>query len=93
MIVIAIGYGVCQGRPHRSKIYEQVAVDKGQKTEWFVKGVEAALLAPTAINQQRFQFVLKEDQKVDLLDLGGPFSKVDKGIVRYHFDVGAGLLQ
>lgn len=50
---------------------------------------EMALLAPTAINQQRFEISLQEDGGVIFGDKGGPFSKVDLGIVKYHFEVGA----
>lgn len=53
-------------------------------------GVECALLAPTAINQQKFVFCLHEDGTVSAKDGKGPFSKVDLGIVKYHFELGAG---
>lgn len=46
-------------------------------------------LAPTAINQQKFEIALKEDGTVEVIDKGGIFSKVDKGIVTYQFEVGA----
>jgi hypothetical protein len=48
-----------------------------------------ALLAPTAINQQKFQIRLNEDDTVDFIDKGGPFSKVDIGIVMRHFEIGS----
>ncbi|MBP5225327.1 MAG: nitroreductase [Lachnospiraceae bacterium] len=86
VIVIAIGYGADQGRPHRSKTYDQVVTGDGPKPEDFDLGVELALLAPTAINQQRFEFRLSPDGSVDILDRKGPFSSVDLGIVKYHFD-------
>lgn len=89
VISIAVGYGKDQGRPHKSKTAEQVIEAKGDKPEWFNKGVEMALLAPTAINQQKFKIRLNEDGTVDIVDKGGPFSKVDKGIVRRHFEIGA----
>ncbi len=88
VIVIAIGYGANQGVKRRTKTYEDVVDTPEGKPEWFKKGVELALLAPTAINQQKFRFRLQEDGSVAMEDLGGPFSKVDQGIVRYHFDVG-----
>lgn len=53
-IVIAIGYGKTQGVPHKSKTPLEVADMSGDVPEWFKKGVEAALLAPTAVNQQKF---------------------------------------
>ena len=52
-----------------------------------------ALLAPTAINQQKFMIRLNEDDSVDFIDRKGPFSKVNLGIVRYHFEIGAGRNQ
>lgn len=86
-IVIAIGYGVNGGRVRKSKTAEDV-VEGGMagKPEWFARGVEAALLAPTAINQQKFRIALKEDGTADISDLGGVLSKIDKGIVTYNFE-------
>ena len=86
VIVIAIGYGADQGRPHRSKNASQVVTLEGPKPENFDRGVELALLAPTAINQQRFEIRVSRDGSVDILDKKGPFSTVDLGIVKYHFD-------
>ena len=34
--------------------------------------------------------VLKEDGKVEIQTGYGPFVKTDKGIVKYHFEIGAG---
>lgn len=86
-IAIAVGYGESQGVPHKSKTPEQVSSAEGDAPEWFRKGVELALLAPTAINQQKFEIHLSADGNVTFSDLKGPFSKVDIGIVKYHFDV------
>lgn len=93
-IVIAIGYGVTPGKARKTKSAEQVV--KGgmeDKPEWFVNGVKAALAAPTAINQQRFELVLTEDRDVKVIDKGGVLSKIDQGIVRYNFEVGSRLLE
>ena len=87
VISIAIGYGENPGRVRKSKTAEQVSEVKGDCPEWFKKGVEMALLAPTAINQQKFSIVLNEDGTVDFVDKGGPYSKVDLGIVKYTFEV------
>lgn len=89
VIVIAIGYGAHQGKPRRSKTPGQVSAASGKRPAWFDFGVEMALLAPTAINQQSFEIRLNEDGSVDFSDRGGPFSKVDLGIVKYNFTVGA----
>ena len=89
VISIAVGYGADHGKPHKSKTPEQVIIANGDRPYWFNMGVEMALLAPTAINQQKFQIRLNEDKSVDFVDKGGPFSKVDLGIVRRHFEIGA----
>lgn len=88
--VIALGYGADEGRPHKSKPMASLCrVDAKMVPVWFSHGMEAALLAPTAINQQHFLFTLTGTQ-VSAKSTGGPFSNVDLGIVKYHFEVGAG---
>ena len=52
-----------------------------------------ALLAPTAINQQKFAINLGADEAVEFVDKGGVLSQVDIGIVKYHFEVGSGRKQ
>ena len=89
VISIAVGYGKHKGKPHKSKSPEQVIEAKGDRPYWFNKGVDMALLAPTAINQQKFVIRLNEDESVDFVDKGGIFSQVDLGIVRCHFEIGA----
>ena len=89
VISIAVGYGKDKGKPHKSKSPEQVIEAKGDRPYWFNKGVDMALLAPTAINQQKFVIRLNEDESVDFVDKGGIFSQVDLGIVRCHFEIGA----
>lgn len=51
--------------------------------------MEAVLLAPTARNQQRFFFQQSGDA-VSVRSTGGSYSKIDLGIVKYHFELGAG---
>lgn len=87
-IVIAIGYGKTQGVPHKSKAPSEVA-DMGNVPEWFKKGVEAALLAPTAVNQQKFFFAIA-DGKVSAKAGRGFYSRIDLGIAKCHFELGAG---
>ena len=57
---------------------------------WFRAGVEAALLAPTAINQQKFRFELVGEREVRAVQTGGFCRGLDLGIVKYHFECGAG---
>lgn len=86
-VVIAVGYGSVQGVPHKSKSSAEVSNAEGSP-DWFKKGVEAALLAPTAMNQQKFKFELK-DGKVLAKPGVAFYSKIDLGIAKYHFEVGA----
>ena len=89
MMVIAIGYGAEAGSPHKTKSIEQLSSVLGDMPDWFRRGMEAAQLAPTAMNQQRFRFEL-EDDRVTAVALPGPYVKTDLGIAKYHFEIGAG---
>ena len=92
VIIIAIGYGVNNGHERKGKKYNDVTkVSEETAPEWYKKGIEYALLAPTAINQQKFRFDLKEDNKVSARVYGmGICTRIDLGIAKYHFEVGAG---
>ena len=71
--------------------WQLTVYDDTRKTpEWFGRGLKAALLAPTAMNQQRFRFTLLPDDTVRAESRGGSYSHVDLGIVKYHFQLGAG---
>lgn len=89
-LIIAIGYGTNEGVPHKSK--SRKAVINGEPTKlpvWFIKGIDAALLAPTAMNQQKFVFSLKDNTVTAKAKIGF-YSKIDLGIAKYHFELGAG---
>lgn len=88
-VVISLGYGKTQGVKHKSKSISEVTKVNGQMPEWFQKGAEAALLAPTAMNQQKFLFTL-DGHRVSAKAGVGFYSKIDLGIARYHFEIGAG---
>lgn len=88
-VVVALGYGETQGIPHKSKSMDQVIKTEGQIPDWFKSGVEAALLAPTAMNQQKFLFTRKGNQVSAKAGIGF-YTKVDLGIAKYHFEIGAG---
>lgn len=88
--VLALGYGKTQGVQHKSKAIEDVCKTEKGMPEWFEKGMKSALLAPTATNQQKFLFTLDQNH-VSVRATGGFYSKVDLGIVKYHFEVGAGI--
>ena len=94
--MIALGYGDDPGRNMKRKTVEQVSNASDITPAWFKKGVEAALLAPTAVNQQKFSFeyvgmknnrhIVKASKGFSLIG----YTKMDLGIVKYHFEIGAG---
>jgi len=93
--VIALGYGRDQGVQHPlrpvEKFYEVEAAGT-QVPGWFLAGVEAALFAPTAVNQQKFKFIFHSDASVEaraLLSLMG-YTHIDLGIAKCHFELAAG---
>ena len=88
--LISIGHGATQGVSHKIKRPDQVSNLKPDSPDWFRRGVAAALLAPTAINQQKFYFQLMPDGTVSSRAKWGPYSRIDLGIVRYHFEAAAG---
>ena len=92
--VIALGYGVDGGKQHPLKPIEKFYEADGEIPEWFKTGMEAALLAPTAVNQQKFKFILLDGNKVKAETTfsltGKSYLYYDLGIVKCHFEIGAG---
>lgn len=98
--MIALGYGESQGVSHKIKTMEQMSNATSNSPSWFRKGVEAALLAPTAINQQKFSFFLQDQEgtkagcKPKVLAKRGfsmvGYTKMDLGIAKLHFEIGTG---
>lgn len=90
--VVSLGYGANQGVQHKNKPFENFSEASGTMPEWFRQGVEAAILAPTAVNQQKFMFILRDGNRVEAkakFSLIG-YAQLDLGIAKYHFEVGAG---
>ena len=84
--IIVVGYGETAGKRHKQKDVEAVSSYEGETPDWFVAGVNAALLAPTAFGKQNF-LISGKGQKVALkCDTCGE----DLGLVKYHFELGAG---
>ena len=90
VILISLGYGKTQGSERKSKPISEVSNISEDSPDWFRWGVEAALLAPTATNQQKFSFFLKDGSVSTKTGLIGACLKVDLGIVKCHFELGAG---
>lgn len=96
--VISIGYGETQGISHKIKSPKDVSNASDITPRWFNEGVKAALLAPTAANQQKFYFEYVgfdgEGKKPKVLAKKGTslvgYTLMDLGIAKYHFEIGAG---
>lgn len=88
LILISLGYGDTQGVAHKSKSIDKLC-RADEDTKWFKEGMEAVSLAPTAMNQQKFLFELKNGV-VTAKSLGGFYSKIDLGIAKYHFEAVTG---
>ena len=52
-------------------------------------GVDAALQAPTALNQQKF-IISMEGEDAKIVSKGGAMTKLDLGIVKYNFEAASG---
>ena len=93
---IALGYGETQGVSHKIKTVEQVSNSSDVTPSWLRKGVEAALLASTSVNQQKFSFEYvgmknghhQVHAKKGFAIIG--YTQMDLGIAKYHFEIGAG---
>lgn len=88
--LISLGYGVTQGVPHKNKPLQEVCNYSSDMPDWFLNGIKAALLAPTAMNQQKFFFELCSDHKVHASCGKGFYTKLDLGIAKCHFEIGSG---
>lgn len=95
---IALGYGQTQGSCHKIKSQSDVSNASDLTPAWFRAGIDAALLAPTAVNQQKFYIEylgMKDGGNVHKVSLRKSFSMIgfaqmDLGIVKLHFEIGAG---
>ncbi len=88
--LISLGYGETQGVEHTNKALDKVSNLSAASPDWFRAGVQAALLAPTAMNQQKFFFALGADESVKLSCGSGFYTKLDLGIVKYYFEAISG---
>ena len=94
---IALGYGQTQGVQHKSKPIDEISNAGDSTPEWFLRGVQAAQLAPTAVNQQKFFIEYLGDNGTGLPKVGFRkgvsvfgYTKMDMGIAKLHFEIGAG---
>ena len=90
VVVVALGYGAGSGVPHRSKPMGKLVRCDGPMPDWFRRGAEYALLAPTAMNQQKFRLEKTGERTVRASAGLGPYAALDLGIVKYQFEQAAG---
>lgn len=88
-IIISFGYGESSGVAHKSKDQASLAVVKPDDPDWYKVGVKAALLAPTAMNQQKFK-IERDGERARIIASGGMYTKMDLGIVKYNFEAASG---
>ena len=86
---IALGYGTTQGVQHKSKRPEQIDPKVAEAPDWYRRGIDAALLAPTALNQQKFRFSWLGDKRVRARKGFGFFTRMDLGIAQCHLELAA----
>lgn len=104
-IVIAVGLGKTQGSTRKTKpLSELCTAESGSMASgagegagaralpsWFATAMEAAQLAPTAMNAQNFHITLRADGKTVAVRATkeGTWSAIDLGIVRRNFEEAA----
>ena len=88
--VISIGYGVTAGTRRKCKPMSRLcSVPEEDMPAWFRNGVLGAMMAPTAVNQQKFSISLEDGEAV--IKAGrGPMVQIDLGIVKYNFEAASG---
>lgn len=90
-LIIAVGHGKTQGFTRKTKGVEALSsVECAKAPAWFAAAMEAAQLAPTAMNNQNFKITLLSDGKTVRIDAPqSGLNVIDEGIVRCNFEIAA----
>lgn len=90
-LIIAVGHGKTQGFSRKTKSVEALSsVECAKAPAWFAAAMEAAQLAPTAMNNQDFKITLLSDAKTVRIDAPqSGLNVIDEGIVRCNFEIAA----
>ena len=94
-LVVAVGHGVDNGHERKTKTMDELSsyLGEGNPPAWFATAMEAAQLAPTAVNAQSFAITLLADGKTVRTEAQTKaWRQLDLGIVRYNFEVAANEL-
>ena len=92
--VIAIGYAEDKGVLHKQRSPETLAPDYPSAPLWYRRGIDAALLAPSAVNQQKYRFALiGGDGPLPVVHIRRGrslvgYTRMDMGIAKLHFEMG-----
>lgn len=89
--LISLGYGRNRGVKHKNKELSAVCNFSNDMSDELKLGMQAALLAPTAMNQQKFYFEKQSDGSIKAKCGSGFYTKLDLGIVKYHFEAASGI--
>ena len=94
---IALGFGQTQGTERKHRPVSEISNSTSLTPNWFNLGVEAARLAPTAVNQQKFYIELLGSSEGPMPRVSAKtrfslfgYTKLDLGIIKLHFEIGAG---
>lgn len=92
-ILIAVGHGKTQGRSRKTKSIAELSRVEGERPApaWFSCAMEAAQLAPTAMNEQNFLVTLRADGRTVSIEptKRGGWNRIDAGIARRNFEEAA----
>lgn len=89
-ILVSFGYGVTQGRQHWNRPVNELCEVTAPVPDWFVRGMEGALLAPTARNQQKFLITYDGTSLRAKATSRMFYASIDLGIVKYCFELASG---
>lgn len=89
MGVSAVGTSDQNGVPHKMRTIIELSPDADRAPEWFREGVKGAILAPSAVNQQKYRFYWNNGKPEATKGMGF-YTDMDLGIAKYHFNQAAG---
>ncbi|WP_040468658.1 nitroreductase family protein [Limosilactobacillus gastricus] len=88
--LLAFGYGQTNGKGHQTKTISQVSdYQPNRFPEWYLVGLNASLLAPTAFNKQHF-YVDYNNGNPQIHVKTGPYAELEAGILSCFFEKSSG---
>lgn len=88
--LLVFGHGQTNGKGHQTKTISQVSdYQPNRYPEWYLAGLNACLLAPTAFNKQHF-YVDYNNGNPQIYMKTGPYAELEAGILSYFFEKASG---